>query len=89
MTESVRSAQSHEDALDLLFTAWAQSHALPQLRAMAIQTEVTKGAIREDRSQVGLPSRWWFGFTHDLASILNHASRSWGRANAVVNAPVL
>lgn len=89
MNGSVRSAHSHEEALDSLLTAWAQSKALPPSRAMAIQTEATKGAAREDRSQVGLPSRWWFGFTYDLAGILNQASRCWGRANAVVNSPLL
>jgi len=84
--------------LNSLLSAWAQSNALPQLKAGAIQRAAKEAPSAEDafmqnllpRSAIsgsGLPgnlsSQWWFGFAHNLTGALTQASRSWSYAGGV------
>ena len=83
---------SIDTELNSLLTVWAQSNALPELRADAIQRAAKQDAWAEGApalkapigkikgmsvSYADLPSKWWFGFAHDLAGALTQASRSW------------
>ena len=58
--------------LNLLLTVWAESKALPEPRADAIQR-----AAKQVAPPAGLPAKWWFGFAHNLTGSLTQASRSW------------
>jgi len=73
---------SMDAELDSLLAVWAQSNALPEGRADAIQRAAKQDAVAKGAAAlpVGLPSNWWFGFAHNLTGALTQASRSWSYA---------
>jgi len=75
----MKKSSEHDGSIDAqlnsLLTVWAQSNALPEARADAIQ----RGAKLEV-PRVDLPPKWWFGFARNLTGALTEASRSWSYA---------
>ena len=74
--------ESKDAELNSLLSVWAQSNALPEGRADAIQRAAKQdvGAKSAAILPVDLPSNWWFGFAHNLTGALTQASRSWSYA---------